>query len=173
MEIKDLDGDVTRIKRNGDTPVAIIAPDGQRTALTLDGNGYLNSITNPAGEAYQLHYTDDGLLKEFIDPRSHKSVYLYDELGLLVKDINAAGSGWTLARTDHPDDSYTTTMTSKEGRVTRYLVKPQTNDEMLRINTSPDGTVTRTLIKSNGETVTISADGTQIVSKQGPDPRFG
>ncbi len=172
-EIQDLDGNITRIERSGDTPVAIIAPEGQRTALTLDYNGYLNSITNPAGEAYQLHYTDDGLLKEFIDPRSHKSVYLYDELGLLVKDTDAAGGGWTLARTDYPDDSYTTTMTSKEGRVTSYQVKPQTNDEMLRVNTSPDGTVTQTLIKSNGETVTISAYGTQIVSKQGPDPRFG
>jgi YD repeat-containing protein len=39
-EIKDLDGDITRIERNGDTPVAIIAPDGQRTALTLDENGF-------------------------------------------------------------------------------------------------------------------------------------
>ena len=173
-EIKDLDGDITRIERSGDTPVAIIAAEGQRTALTLDDNGYLNSMTNPAGEAYQLHYTDDGLLKEFIDPRSHKSVYLYDELGLLVKDTDAAGGGWTLARIDHPDDgSYTTTMTSKEGRVTRYQVEPQTNDDMLRVNRYPDGTVTQTLIKSNGETVTISADGTQIVSKQGPDPRFG
>ncbi|RKZ90335.1 MAG: hypothetical protein DRR19_10400 [Candidatus Parabeggiatoa sp. nov. 1] len=173
QEIQDLDGDITRIERSGDTPVAIIAPKGQRTALTLDDNGYLNSMTNPAGEAYQLHYTDDGLLKEFIDPRSHKSVYRYDELGLLVEDTDAAGGGWTLARTDHSDDSYTTTMTSKKGRVTRYQVEPQTNGDMLRVNTSPDGTATQTLIKTNGETVTISADGTQIVSKQGPDPRFG
>ncbi len=173
VEIKDLDGDITRIERSGDTPVAIVAQDGQRTALTLDENDYLNSITNPASETDQLNYTEYGLLTEFINPRGHKSIYRYNELGLLVEDTDAAGGGWTLARTEHPDESYTTTMTSKEGRVTHYQVKPQTNGELLRVNTSPDGTVTQTLIKTNGETVMTSADGTEILSKQGPDPRFG
>jgi hypothetical protein len=80
-----------------------------------------------------------------------------------VEDTDAAGGGWTLARTDHPEGGHTTTMTSKEGRVTSYQVKPQTNGERLRVNTSPDGTVTQTLIKTNGETVMTSPDGTQIV----------
>ena len=40
-----------------------MAPFGQRTAL--DANGYLASVTNPAGEAYQMTYTADGLLTEF------------------------------------------------------------------------------------------------------------
>jgi RHS repeat-associated protein len=172
-KIQDLDGDITRIERSGDTPVAIIAPDGQRTALTLDDNGYLNSMTNPAGEGYQLHYTDDGLLQEFIDPRSHKSVYQYDELGLFVKDTNAAGGGWTLARTDHPEGGYTTAMTTSFGRVTRYKVQPQTNGDVLRVNTSPDGTVVKTRIKTNGETIVTHTDGTVIVSQKGPVPRFG
>jgi len=35
------------------------------------------------------------------------------------------------------------------------------------------GRTLRSLIKTNGETVMTSPDGTQIVSKQGPDPRFG
>jgi RHS repeat-associated protein len=64
-------------------------------------------------------------------------------------------------------------MTSKEGRVNSYKVEPLRSGERLRVNTSPDGTVSQTLIKTNGETVMTSADGTEIVSKQGPDPRFG
>jgi RHS repeat-associated protein len=153
--------------------VAIVAPDGQRTSLQLDANGYLAVITNPEEEVHELHYSDDGLLEEFINPRRHKSIYRYDELGLLLEDTDAANGGWTLARTEHSDGGYTTTMTSKEGRVTSYKVKPQTNGEMLRINTSPDGTKTETLIKTDGETVMTSPDGTVIVSQQGPDPRFG
>ncbi|MEK8019718.1 MAG: RHS repeat-associated core domain-containing protein, partial [Candidatus Parabeggiatoa sp.] len=172
-EIKDLDGDITRIERNGNTPVTIIAPDGQRTALTLDDKGYLNSVTNPAGEAYQLQYTADGLLTAFIDPRGHKSVYQYDDLGRFVEDTNAAGGGWTLARSENSGGGYTTTMTTKEGRVTQYQVKPQDNGEMLRVNTSPDGTVSKTFINASGETTVTRPDGTVIVSEQGPDPRFG
>ena len=172
-QITDLDGDITRIERNGNTPVAIIAPDGQRTALTLDEKGYLNSVTNPASEAYQLQYTTDGLLTAFIDPRGHKSVYQYDDLGRFVEDTNAAGGGWTLARSENQGGGYTTTMTTKEGRVTQYQVKPQSNGEMLRVNTSPDGTVNKTFINAEGETTVTRPDGTVIVSSQGPDPRFG
>ncbi len=64
-------------------------------------------------------------------------------------------------------------MTTKEGRVTQYQVKPQDNGEMLRVNTSPDGTVSKTFINAEGETTVTRPDGTVIVSSQGPDPRFG
>ncbi|HID99931.1 MAG TPA: hypothetical protein EYP59_06545, partial [Thiotrichaceae bacterium] len=43
--------------------------DNPRLSLILDNKGYLNSVTNQAGEAYQLQYTADGLLTAFIDPR--------------------------------------------------------------------------------------------------------
>ena len=130
-------------------------------------------MTNPASEAYQLQYTADGLLTAFIDPRGHKSVYQYDDLGRFVEDTNAAGGGWTLARSENQGGGYTTTMTTKEGRVTQYQVKPQSNGEMLRVNTSPDGTVNKTFINAEGETTVTRPDGTVIVSSQGPDPRFG
>ncbi len=52
--IKDADGNVTLIERSGDTPTAIVAPDGQRTSLALDADGYLKTIINPAGEKIEL-----------------------------------------------------------------------------------------------------------------------
>ena len=173
--IEDLDGEVTQIERDGDTPKAIIAPKGQRTTLQLNDNGYLQFIINPQEEMYELRYSNDGLLQKFINPRGHQSTYRYDDvLGLLLEDTDAANGGWLIERMDNvPAKGYTTTMTSKEGRVTSYQVKPQTNEDLLRINTAPDGTQTQTLIKTDGETVMTSPDGTVIVSEQGPDPRFG
>jgi len=94
-------------------------------------------------------------------------------LGRFVEDTNAAGGGWTVARFENQGGGYTTTMTTKEGRVTQYQVKPQSNGEMLRVNTSPDGTVNKTFINAEGETTVTRPDGTVIVSSQGPDPRFG
>jgi hypothetical protein len=64
-------------------------------------------------------------------------------------------------------------MTSREGRVTSYQVKPQSNGDMLRINTSPDNTQVQTLVEINGTTTLTTSDGTTVVSQQGPDPRFG
>ena len=50
----DRDGNVTTVERDAlGQPTAIVAPFGQRTALTLDGNGYLASITNPANDRFR------------------------------------------------------------------------------------------------------------------------
>ncbi len=94
-------------------------------------------------------------------------------MGRFVEDTNAAGGGWTVTRSENSGGGYTTSMTTKEGRVTQYQVKPQSNGEMLRVNTSPDGTVNKTFINAEGETTVTRPDGTVIVSSQGPDPRFG
>lgn len=60
-EIEDVDGNVTLIERSGETLTAIVAPDGQRTALTLDVNGYLDLVTDPTGEQYLMAYPRSGL----------------------------------------------------------------------------------------------------------------
>jgi YD repeat-containing protein len=57
--ITDRDGQVTTIERSGDAPTAIVAPYGQRTALSTDGTGYLSAITNPAGEPRSYSYNAD------------------------------------------------------------------------------------------------------------------
>jgi YD repeat-containing protein len=50
LQITDLDGEVTHIRRDGSGhPTAIVAPGGQRTTLTVDPNGYLASVTHPSG----------------------------------------------------------------------------------------------------------------------------
>ncbi|WP_353572692.1 RHS repeat-associated core domain-containing protein [Candidatus Albibeggiatoa sp. nov. BB20] len=172
--IEDLDGDITHIERNGKLPLAIIAPDGQRTILSVNENGYLDSVINPEDEAYLLSYTDKGLLTEFVNPRGHKSIYRYDDLGLLIEDTDAANGGWSLARIEHEDDDgYTTTLTSREGQTHTYSVIPKNNGEIERIQIAPDGTETKALIKASGDVVMTNADGTTVVSEQAPDPRFG
>ena len=50
IKITDADNNGTTIERDGNgNPTAIVAPFGQRTTLTVDGNGWLASATNPAG----------------------------------------------------------------------------------------------------------------------------
>jgi hypothetical protein len=64
-------------------------------------------------------------------------------------------------------------MTSREGRVTSYQIKPQSNGDMLRINTSPDNTQVQSLKEDSGAITVTYSDDTTIVSQQAPDPRFG
>ncbi|MGH8614615.1 MAG: hypothetical protein ACREYF_21960, partial [Gammaproteobacteria bacterium] len=173
IEVRDVDGDLTRIERDANGgPTAIVSPDGQRTTLMLDANGYLASVTNPAGERHTMEYTDEGLLTAFIDANGNSNRFEYDDLGRLIKDTDAGGSGWTLARTEHAD-GYTSSMTTAEGRTTTFTVEPLSTGDRRQVNTYSDGTVQTKLFKTNGEETTTAPDGTVTTKLEGPDPRFG
>ena len=92
----DGDGNVTTIERAGATPTAIVAPGGQRTTLSVNGDGWLSSVTNPAGEAHTMSYSADGLLQQFIDPLANIHTFTYDALGRLIKDEDPVGGSITL-----------------------------------------------------------------------------
>ncbi len=174
LSATDGDNNVTRIERDANgNPTAIIAPFGQRTELTLNENGYLATVSNPAGETHEFTYHDEGgLLATFKKPRGNTSKYTYDDLGLLVKSEDPAGGFKELVRTKD-NDSYEVAVTTAEGRTTTYRVENQTNGNQLRINNFPDGTKRQELIGTDGSTTITQPDGTIISRVREPDPRWG
>ncbi|VAW87327.1 hypothetical protein MNBD_GAMMA17-1579 [hydrothermal vent metagenome] len=170
-EIEDVDGDITRIERSAGIPTAIVAPDGQRTSLSLGATGYLDIVTDPAGESWQSEYTTDGLMTAFTDRNGNRSDYTFDSEGRLLQDVNAINGGWQLARTDI-DNGYSVAMTSGEGRIQTYLVERLPDGTRRQTDTARDGSVTIKNFK-NAVTSTIFPDGTTSNMTEGPDPRFG
>lgn len=171
-QIEDRNGNVTTIERDTlSSPLAIVAPDGQRTIVTLDANGYLASVTNSAGETYRMGYTTDGLLVDFTDPRNNSSLMTYDRLGRLVKDQGAVGNSWSLTRTES-SNLYEVGVSSAEGRLTLHRVERLPSGEKHRLTIGPDSTVSEKLISAAGRVIT-QPDGTITTQKEEPDPRFG
>lgn len=148
--ISDRNQNVLEVERTPEgTPIAIVAPFGQRTALERDGNGFLSSIENPAGEAFQFEYTLGGLMTQMSDPRNLTSTFSYDDNGRLAGDTDAAGGGWTLTRTVGESafgtasvKSATVTIESREGRATQTT---WSTDGRLLETIFPDGTSQRTI----------------------------
>jgi Rhs family protein len=170
--IVDADGNVMLIERSGDTPTAIVAPDGQRTSLTLDADGYLKTITNPAGEKIELAYGNEGLMETLKDRRGNIHTYAYDSLGRLVSDGNPAGGSWTLDRkgTNH---NYDVTMTTAMDRIYTYKVKRSIVSGSSRTNTDPSSLVTNTHMGYNGSNTTTVPDGTTYSAGVAASPRWG
>jgi len=173
--VTDSDGNLTTIERLSDgTPTAIITPYGQRTAIGLDPNGWLATLTNPAGETHRMEYTADGLLTRYVKPRGENFdyTYSYDALGRLTHDRDPAGGGWDLVRTEN-DEGHAVSLTSMEGRTSFFETKTIGTGDFERSVTLADGTISTSLEKTNGETISSHVDGTVVVQRLGPDPRFG
>ena len=174
--ITDADGDVVTIERrpgNG-RPAAIVSAYGQRTVLDVDGNGYLEAVTSPANDVTRIEYDTDGLglMTAFIDPNQHRTAFTYDELGRLHTDSDASGGGWTLTRSES-DTGYTVTMTSTEGRASKYEVTTLPTGDRRLIARAADDTETVRLTRKDGTSVHTSADGSTATRVQIPDPRLG
>jgi len=171
--IEDAHGNLTHIERDSDgSPLAIIAPDGQRTTLILQDDGYLIAASNPVGETWTIGYSHDGLMSAFNKPKGQGSQYTYDHMGHLLTSSDPLGGGWSLSRTTLAN-GHEASMLSAEGRSIRYRVERDAQGELRRYNTHPDGTTTQRHQSQGKASTQVAADGTTTTTIYGPDPRFG
>lgn len=92
--IEDGDGNVTEVERDASgAPDAIVAPFGQRTELSVDGDSFLDQVENPATEGFLMQSSPTGLLRSLTDPRGNVSAFTYDSSASWSETmIAAAGS---------------------------------------------------------------------------------
>ncbi len=151
---------------------ALVAPFGQRTALTFDANGFLAAVSNPANEAIDFTYSADGLLQTMRDPKRKTYQYSFDPLGRLTKDEDPLHGFTSLARTDNATGS-TVTKSTAMGRTTTYRTESLPLGGTKTTVTALDGAVSTSVTGTNGTRTETSADGTVSTSLREPDARSG
>lgn len=171
--VRDVDGNVTTIERDGGGgPSAIVSPGGQRTSVELNADGYLKRISNPASQSVLFDYFPKGLLKTFTDARAGVHTFAYGPRGELVTDRDPAGGSKTLARTELAD-GHKITLTTGLGRTTSYEVRHVWyGKEFVTTDAAGGQTVNRLYIASGKQTVSYP-DGTHVELQSAPDPRWG
>jgi YD repeat-containing protein len=188
--IADAVGNITTIERcppappypagcdagTGGSPLAIVAPGGQRTTFALDDEGFLETIANPASEAWQFTYTSAGLLRFQTDPMLHTYAFDYDAFGRLRRDDDPADGFKTLDRAT-VTQGFVVTLTTALNRVTTYLVERLIAGSRRRVTTLPKGVstelATEVVTDPDGTRTVTHPDGGVITTVQKPDPRFG
>ncbi len=176
VSVTDSNGRTTAIGRNA-AGVTLTAPDGQVTTLALDGNGYVQSVSSPAG-THAVVAGHDGLITGLTDPNNHSRTFAYDAEGRLehAADPPGADGSDSLARTALPvpnGSGYQVTHTTADNVQTTYRVEFLPDGTEARTTLNADGTEAVTQIHVDGSRTITQADGTVQTSRIGPDPRFG
>src|SRR5262249_7162140 len=144
--VTDRNGLVTTIERDrASNPIAIVASGGQRTELSVNADGYLSRIANPAGDTFGLDYTHDGLMTTFTVPRTFTDPggnvhhfahnFAYDSQGRLARDENPAG-GLTVLDRRETDDGHIVTAITALLRSSTYLVEQLPTGDLHRVITA-------------------------------------
>jgi RHS repeat-associated protein len=171
-EIVDEHGLVTSIERAPDgTPLAIVAPFGQRTELGLDANGWLSTVSDPAGSPWSATYTPDGLMTSWSNRNGDTKLLTWDDAGRLTSLSDAAGATKTLSAVT-TDAGREVTIETPLGRPTTYGWSVDAGVEN-RTLLSPSGLQTTQTRTGLDVSVRLAPDGTTTETTRSPDPRFG
>lgn len=169
----DGDGNSTTIERDAaGAPLAVVGPFGQRTALSVDDQGWLASAATPAGATTTLTHRPDGLLTQVQGARPGATYdFTYDPQGELTRAADPAGTT-TLTRTVVPG-GWEVQVTTAEDRTSTYRTTLDPDGTLLRVTTRPDGTRERMEERPDASSTQAAPDGTVTELRLAADPRFG
>ena len=173
VSIEDAFGNETTVQYSGNNPISITSPYGQVTVLSTDSNGYIDSVTNPASETFEMTYTSSGLLLTFEKPSGVVSTMSYDTDGKLISDTSSAGSSISL-NSVISQTGQTITETTAEGIVKNHVLT-STPASFKRVTTYPYS-LTREYVENltNKTSYMIDSTGYKFyVDSNQSDPRFG
>lgn len=173
VSVTDASSRLTRIERAADgKPQAIIAPDGQRTALALDINGWLATVTPPGGASWRMTSSVDGLLGSLVDRDGDLHRFTYDIAGRLITD-EAPDQGVQTLSSARPSATATiTTLTTGAGRPSLHGVESTINRGTIRTEGTASGARDTLTEGRDGTTLLTSATGLRTTMAYSPESRF-
>jgi RHS repeat-associated protein len=155
------------------TPKSITGTYNQKTWLSLDSNGYLSGITNPAGEPpYQFFYTPDGLMQSMQYPKGEITTYHFDSEGRL-DFVDPTGPVYQTLHRSEIANGYQVLQSTAMSRNTFYRMENLATGDRLMTNTFPGNIVVSARTDKDGKKTLTYPHGTIATMTSGPDPRFG
>ncbi len=173
-EAEDAFGNVTRVERGGNgEPSALVAPFGQRTTISLDEGGYLESVSRPLADGVEqlaVSMDEQGLLRHLEPPKLEAYDYTYDAEGRLTQ-VDDPEQGQLRLTYEETAEGHTVGLVTAEGRTSLadLHLQPERVEQRL---TAPDATLTTLQRDRNGLLDQVQPDASESAVKMAADPRL-
>lgn len=177
-QVTDEMGRVMTIDRTSEAnKVKLLGPDASlSTVISLDANGWVDSVTYPESLVADMTHQSDGLLTSFKDLKGNEHTFQYTS-GRLTQDLQPASVGGTKTLTRTSGSGYwQVDVTTASGRTTKYRTDVDQNNRISRTSTRWDGLATKTIAGADGSTTTTfpaSSPLVTTVTTPAPDVRYG
>lgn len=168
-------GETVTIHRDSALSVRVVSAGGYQSQLTMNGDGYLDTLQLPGTEQYNFTYASGGLLQTASFPDGVTSTFEYDTLGRLLRDSNTQGLDVRLARTNLTNGFEVT----KSYYDTVGLTKQETyrtenqGAQMVSTYQASTGGSNVTTFAPDGSVSVQYPDGSQTTMRYAADPRWG
>ncbi|NOT33999.1 MAG: DUF4157 domain-containing protein [Candidatus Eisenbacteria bacterium] len=170
--IHDMNGDATTVTRSSGVPTMITGPFGQETDLTLE-NGFLKTVTNPAGEPFTLTFGTNGLLTKAKDALDREHTYSFNaEDGRLDSEADPAGGSQALS-TVFSGTTREVTRTTGMARVSKFSVTDLFDGSRQHRVIGTNGLLTYQSDSADAKIRRWAPSGLLMVDSLGREPRFG
>lgn len=147
----------TTIKRDAKgNPTLIIAPNGQKTWLTVDEKGDLVKVKYEDDSQYSFGYDDKSLMLSEVDPQSNEFTHEFNSNGRFTKSIDAMGGEWGFAKEKSGRSTiYTQAMPEGEVVITKDSITKEGFKSEVTLAT---GDIVNSSMSKNGKTITNIVD---------------
>jgi len=163
VTLTDIYGQISTIERDGNgTVTAIIAPRGQRTLLSVDGNGDLLEVQYEDTSSYAFEYERHLMTKE-TEPKGNVFLHFFDAHGKVVKVIDAEQGEWHF-NSSTKSTAGTHTVTRASGDVVTYKNHFLENGVLKTEKTLPTGDVVLYENAIDDANSTVTSCGMQTVN---------
>ena len=170
VAIVDAHGQMTNIERSSDgTATAMIAPTGQRTALTVGATAL--SVTPPGMSPIGFTFDGTGLLTQATDPTGHSIQFGFTPDGRFGRLISATGDSATLTASSTASGS-SLLVRNPSGQSTTLSAQTDLAGVQQFISSS-GGIPAQSTLNTDGTTTTRAADGTVTTTTPHADPVAG
>ena len=168
-------GGTIQLQRNGGYSLNIVGVGGHTSQLSMNGDGYLQTLTLPGLQQYSFSYLGGGLLQSASFPDGVVSNFEYDSTGRLLRDSNSEGLDLQLTRNELANGfevikSYYDGGALGKQETYRSEVR---GEQLVSTYISSTGGSNQTTFDPNGRTTITYADGSVTTMKMVADPRWG
>ena len=172
--IDDRSGNRTQIVRDGEgIPVAVVAPDGVTTGLTVNGRNHLTEIIHPDGSVYAFEYSMGGLLTAKVEPEGNRYENRFTDKGRLEEITDEEGGSWAFFHQNLSTGTVLSSVVTGENDYVRYYdVTDAEGIYHSRIET-PTGESLYSRPADNLSASKVFPCGMSITSKEKVDTWFG